>query len=190
MGMTLNRLMRRLYSTDSPEAVTGLAQLAQSEFWSPGRTTMTMFSPICIKGQGWNRQTHKYAGSALHSRLKKRMTKHDSLSPRPNITGPRVPAEKLGVNQTVGIRCDTDRRTYERILKLADNQMKIILLYCVSTLSARGTGVIPVGKCQPYIIHASPMRCAYLSSLDPTAVVSSTTCMNGASPFEHTSSLQ
>lgn len=47
------------------------------------------------------RQTHKYAGRALHNKLKKRITRHESRSPKPKITGPRVPAENL-CNISVG----------------------------------------------------------------------------------------
>jgi len=60
-----------------------------------------------------------------HSRLKKRMTRHESRVLRPKAAGPSVPAEK------------------ERMLKLVENQRKKILKNCVSVLSSRGTGKIP-----------------------------------------------
>lgn len=42
--------------------------------------------------------THKYAGGSVVRMLKKRMTRHESRSPRPYTTGPSVPVENLEVH--------------------------------------------------------------------------------------------
>lgn len=38
--------------------------------------------------------THRYAGGSAQSKLKNKITKHESRTPSPKATGPRVPAEK------------------------------------------------------------------------------------------------
>jgi len=39
--------------------------------------------------------THKYAGAAQQSRLKNKIVRQESRSPKPKTTGPSVPAENL-----------------------------------------------------------------------------------------------
>ena len=74
--------------------------------------------------------TYRYAGTALHSKLKNKITRHESLKLNPKTTGPSVPAENLP-NHYMVITNEpryTNRDTHERILKFADPQMKKILL--------------------------------------------------------------
>lgn len=61
----------------------------------------------------------------MHSKLKNSITRQLSRRPSPNATGPSVPAEK------------------DKILKLAENQMKNILENCVSVRSSGRTGKMP-----------------------------------------------
>ncbi len=65
--------------------------------------------------------THRYAGATAQSRLKNRITRHESRRPSPKVTGPNDPDANLGKRQTVGsdlrepIRGKTHARQYVHI---------------------------------------------------------------------------
>jgi hypothetical protein len=91
--------------------------------------------------------THKYAGATAQSRLKNRMTRHESRRPSPKVTGPNEPdanLRKRSNHWSRPTRANKRKDTHGSMFIFADNHTKNILTKCVSVLSSTSTGWIPI----------------------------------------------
>src|SRR6266481_10088906 len=61
------------------------------------------FSTFAIRDNfhSYEGNTYKYAGGIAQSKLKNRITRHESRRPSPKVTGPRVPEANLRKSQIV-----------------------------------------------------------------------------------------
>lgn len=98
----------------SPKAVPRLAHLSHPGLRAPCRPGFEggngeLRALLGRAGSG----TYRYAGGIAHSKLKKRMTRHESLRPNPYATGPNVPEENLHACDEHHGKC-TSARMLER----------------------------------------------------------------------------
>ena len=91
--------------------------------------------------------TYRYAGAIAQSRLKDRMTRHESRRPSPKVTGPNEPDAKLrkrAKSYVPTYEKHQGKGTHGSMFIFADNHTKNILMKCVSVLSSMLTGWIPI----------------------------------------------
>src|SRR6266403_4464664 len=101
------------------------------------------FSTFAIRDNfhSYEGNTYKYAGGIAQSKLKNRITRHESRRPSPKVTGPRVPEANLRRSQSVGPKPGYERNykvkkhTHDRMFVFPDNHRRNIFMKCVSVLS-------------------------------------------------------